>query len=92
MLKARAGLSLGTDHPVLERLVEWAATTLTRFVIRGDGKTSYEKIGGRTRDNLPISTFGERVCYLPLKNKQARQEHVGEVARGNLVGHAPEDK
>ena len=51
--RTRTGVSLGTDHPVFEWLVEWAATTLTRFVIRGDGKTSYEKIGGRTRDKLP---------------------------------------
>ena len=91
-VKARTGVLMGTDYPVFEWLVEWEATTLTRFVIRGDGKTSYEKIGGRTRDNLPTATFGERVCYRPLKNKQARQEQVGEVARANLVGHALEDK
>ena len=69
-MKARTGLSLGTDHPVFEWLVEWAATTLTRIVIRSGGKTSYERIGGRTRDNLPMATFGERVCYLPTQNKQ----------------------
>ena len=38
-LKARTGLSQGTDHPIFEWMVEWAAATLTRFVIRGGGKT-----------------------------------------------------
>ena len=60
-LKARIGLSLGTDHPIFEWMVEWAATTLTRFVIRGGGKTSFERIGGRTRDKLPMR-FSESVC------------------------------
>ena len=52
-LKARTGLSLGTDRPIFEWMVEWAAKTLTRFVIRGGGKTSYERIGGRdsTKDH-----------------------------------------
>ena len=89
--KACIGVLLGIDHPVFEWLVDWAATTLTRFVIRGDGKTSYEKFGGRTRDNLPIATFGERVCCLPLKTSR-RDEQIGEDARGNLAGHAHEDK
>ena len=75
-------LSLGTDHPVFEWLVEWAATTLTIFVTRGDGKTSYEKIGGRTRDNLPIATFGERVCYLPLKTNKRDRSKLERLREG----------
>ena len=97
-------MSLGTDHPVFEWLVEWAATTLTRFVIRGDGKTSYEKIGGRTRDNLPMASFGERVCYLPLKtNKrdwlgmrlrtnEALTGTPGGVAKARTIRILPEDE
>ena len=85
-LKARTGVSLGTDHPVFEWLVEWAATTLTRFVIRGDGKTSYEKIGGRTRDNLPIATFGERVCYLPLKTNKRDRSKLERLREGIWLG------
>ena len=85
-LKARTGVSLGTDHPVFEWLVEWAATTLTRFVIRGDGKTSYEKIGGRTRDNLPIATFGERVCYLPLKTNRRDRSKLERLCEGIWLG------
>ena len=85
-LKARTGVSLGTDHPVFEWLVEWAATTLTRFVIRGDGKTSYEKIGGRTRDNLPMATFGERVCYLPLKTNKRDRSKLERMREGIWLG------
>ena len=51
-------------------------------MIRGDGKTSYGKIGGRTKDNLPIVTFRERVCYLPIKTNKRDRSEVGEVARG----------
>ena len=85
-LKARTGVSLGTDHPVFEWLVEWAATTLTRFVIRGDGKTPYEKIGDRTRDNLPIATFGERVCYLPLKINRRDRGKLERLREGIWLG------
>ena len=85
-LKARTGVSLGTDHPVFEWLVEWAATTLTRFVIRSDGKTSYEKIGGRTRDNLPMATFGERVCYLPLKTNKRDRSKLERLREGIWMG------
>ena len=85
-LKARTGVSLGTDHPVFEWLVEWAATTLTRFVIRGDGKTSYEKICVRTRDNLPMATFGKRVCYLPLKTNKRDRSKLERLREGIWLG------
>ena len=85
-LKARTGVLLGTDHPVFEWLVEWAATTLTRFVIRGGGKTSYEKIGGQTRDNLPMATFGERVCYLPLKTNRRDRSKLERLREGIWLG------
>ena len=81
-LKARTGVLLGTDHPVFEWLVEWAATTLTRFVTRSGGRTSYEKIGGRTRDNLPMATFGERVCYLPLKTNKRDRSKLERMREG----------
>ena len=79
-------MSLRTDHPVFEWLVEWAATTLTRFVIRSDGKTSYEKTGGRTRDNLPMATFGERVCYLPLKTNKRDRSKLERLREGIWMG------
>ena len=85
-LKARTGLSLGTDHPIFEWMVEWAATTLTRFVIRGGGKTSYERIGGRTRDNLPMAIFGERVCYLPLKTNRRDKSKLERMREGIWLG------
>ena len=85
-LKARTGVSLGTDHPVFEWLVEWAATTLIRFVIRGNGKTFYEKNGGRTRDNLPMATFGERVCYLPLKTNKRNRSKLERLREGIWLG------
>ena len=85
-LKARTGLSLGTDHPIFEWMVEWAATMLTRFVIRGGGKTSYERIGGRTRDNLPMAIFGERVCYLPLKTNRREKSKLERMREGIWLG------
>ena len=85
-LKARTVVSLGTDHPVFEWLVEWAATTLTRFVIRGDGKKSYEKNGGRTRDNLPMATFGELVCYFPLKTNKRNRSKLKRLREGIWLG------
>ena len=74
-LKARTGV-----------LVEWAATTLTRFVIRGGGRTSYEKIGGQTKDNLPMATFGERVCYLPLKTNRRDRSKLERMREGVWLG------
>ena len=85
-LKARTGVSLATDHPVFEWLVEWAATTLTRFVIRSGGKTAYEKIGGQTRNNLPMATFGERVSYLPLKTNQHDRSKLERMREGIWLG------
>ena len=85
-LKARTGLSLGTDHPIFEWMVEWAATTLTRFVIRGGGKTSYERNGGRTRDNVPMAIFGERVCYFPLKTNRRDKSKLERVREGIWLG------
>ena len=85
-LKARTGVSLGTDHPVFEWLVEWAATTLTRFMIRSGGKTFYEKIVGRTRDNLPMATFGERVCYLPLKTNKRDKSKLDRLRERIWMG------
>ena len=85
-LKARTGLSLGTDHPIFEWMVEWAATTLTRFVIRGGGKTSYERIGGRTRDNLPMAIFGENVCYFPLKTNRRDKSKLERMREGIWLG------
>ena len=78
-LKARTGVSLGTDHPVFEWLVEWAATTLTRFVIRGDGKTSYEKLAAGP-------AFGERVCYLPLTTKERDRSKLERLREGIWLG------
>ena len=66
--------------------MEWAATTLTRFVIRSGGRTSYEKIGGRTRDNLPMATFGERVCYLPLKTNRRDRSKLERMREGIWLG------
>ena len=85
-LKARTGLSLGTDHPIFEWMVEWAATTLTRYVIRGGGKTSYERIGGRPTDNLPLATFRERVCFLPRKTNRRDKSKLERMREGIWLG------
>ena len=55
-------------------------------MIRGDGKTSYEKIGGRTRDNLPMATFGERVCYLTLKTNKRDRSKLERLREGIWLG------
>ena len=85
-LKARFGLSLVTNHPIFDWMVDWAATTLTRFVIRGGGKTSYERIGGRTREDLPMAIFGERVCDFPLKTNRRDKSKLERMREGIWLG------
>ena len=81
-LKARTGLSLGTDHPIFAWMVEWAATTLTRFVIRCGGKTSYEGLVVGPETICPWR-FSESVC-VTSHSKQT------DVTRANWRGCARE--
>ena len=86
-LKARTGLSLGTDRPIFEWMVEWAATTLTRFVIRGGGKTSYERglvVGPETSCPWRLS---ESVCVnLPLKTNRRDKSKFERMREGIWLG------
>ena len=49
-------------------------------------KTSYERIGGRTRDNLPMAIFGERVCHLSLKTNRRDKSKLERMREGIWLG------
>ena len=58
----RIGERLGTAHPVLQWLVEHAASLRNRFHVGKSGLTPYEYLHGR-KANGNIIEFGERVFY-----------------------------
>ena len=57
---------LKSDAPITQWMIRWAGMLMTRYVVKEDGKTAYEKIKGRKcRD--PVVPFGEHVWYKQLK-------------------------
>ena len=62
------GEKIALGHPVLPWLAKHAAAQITRYQVRGNGRTSYQSIKGYLcRD--PIAEFGESVLFKPPKTK-----------------------
>ena len=57
-------------------LVEAAAWTLNRYLVGKDGKTSYERVKGKSFE-LPVVEFAEKVTYLKQKKKSERRSKLG---------------
>ena len=62
MIKAE----IPSDSCVLQWLVKWAATSISRFAVGKDGFTAYEKMRGR-KCNICVTAFGEAVQYKELQ-------------------------
>ena len=58
----RWGVKLGTKHPAIPWLVEYAAVLLNRFQVSHDGKTAFERSKGKKARTLGIE-FGEAVLW-----------------------------
>ena len=77
---------MDSEDAIFAWLVEWAAASLTSFVVRSGGETSYAKIGGETRNDIPIASVGERVCYLPLKSCKRDRSTADRLKVGVWLG------
>ena len=79
-VETKTGRRISRDSTIFRWLVEWAAGTLTRYKVHGNGKTSIMMIKGR-QSRAQISGFGEKVLYVPLKGSKihaAKLEMRGE--------------
>ena len=56
------------EHPLTPWLVEHASQTRNRFQMGWDGKTPIKRLRGRSVAS-PVCEFGEKVWWLPLKDK-----------------------
>ncbi len=59
-LEARLNIRLKPQDAIMQRLVRWAATSLSRYKVGQDGSAAYERQTGR-RCRLEVIPFGERV-------------------------------
>ena len=61
-IENRWGVKIGTKHPVIPWIVEYAAVLLNRFEVGHDGKTAFERNKGKKAKTLGIE-FGEAVLW-----------------------------
>ena len=62
------GEKIPLGHPVMPWLTKHAAAQITRYQVRGNGRTSYQNIKGYLcRD--PLAEFGECILFRPPKTK-----------------------
>ena len=64
-LESRLGIQIRLDHPTVPWIVKHAASTLTKYLVRDCGNTSFKIIKGRTCIE-PAGEFGEMVLFKPL--------------------------
>ena len=76
-LEGRLGSAVPADHALVPWLVHMASSMQRRFKVGPDGRTPYERIGGR-RANTPMVEIGERVWFMPLRASADRQPALGE--------------
>ena len=66
-----------------------AAFCLSRFSIKEDGKTPYEKLNGR-KWNRPMVCFGEKIFFRPLDAYRVEDESgerkIGDLGRRVMSG------
>ena len=58
--ESHIGEKIRSDHNIIPWVVEYAAVLLNRGQVGSDGKTSYERLEGKSA-NLPGLQFGERL-------------------------------
>ena len=79
-LEERLGTKLDPSHPLLTWLVRHATFCLSRFAIKDDGRTPYQRLHGR-KWNRPLVEFGERIWCISCERKSAKQSTVRTVCR-----------
>jgi hypothetical protein len=78
-LETRLGVKIAVDHPIMEWAAQHAGFLLTTFSLGHDGKTPWERLGGR-RWNRVMAEFGEQVL-----GKLARQRMSRKVRSKNTT-------
>ena len=82
-LESRLGIKIGLDHPTVPWIVKHGASTLTKYLIRDCGNTSFKIIKGR-KCIEPAGEFGELVLFKPLAtaaekaHKESRRDRFVE--------------
>ena len=84
-LEGNIGARIGLDHPIVPWLVRFAGTNITRFQVRADGKTSFEKMKGY-RGVMPVGEFGE-VVHFRLPNATASGGYIDRYEDGVWLGY-----
>ena len=69
--EARVNMRLGSTHPVVLWLVEYASVLLSKYSVGNDGRTTYQKLHGK-RAHEKLVEFGEKVLYFIPKAKRAK--------------------
>ena len=59
-LEANIKTKTESDKPMLQWLIRWSAMVLSRYAVRADGRTGYERMKGQ-RCQIPTVKFGETV-------------------------------
>ena len=73
-LQARTGITFSALHPITTWIVNHAADVINKFQMGKDGKTSYERVKGKSFKKELVE-FGERVFYRSGKlDKQHKLE------------------
>ena len=73
--EARLGMRLGSTHPVMYWLVEYASVLLSKYSVGNDGCTAYQKLHGK-RAHEKLVEFGEKVLYFIPKAKRAKLDKI----------------
>ena len=84
-LEERLGTKLDPNHPLLTWLVRHATFCLSRFAIKDDGRTPYQRLHGR-KWNRPLVEFGERIWFRPLDAYRVKGNLQSRVLSGLFVG------
>ena len=84
-LEEKLGTKLDPSHPLLTWLARHASFCLSRFAIKDDGRTPYQRLHGR-KWNRPLVEFGERIWFRPLDAYRVKGSLQSRVLSGLFVG------
>ena len=69
--EARLNLRLGSTHPAMKWLVEYASVLLSKYAVGEDGRTAYQRLHGRQAQERLVE-FGEKVLFFIPKARRAK--------------------
>ena len=82
-LEERIRGKIPLEHPMMQWLVEYAGTVISRYKTGVDGETAYERIK-RKKVAKPVVPIGERVLFMP--NRPKSQESGCDVDPRYIYG------